>query len=233
MAVRAGLHGRGLWLAGRPSGGAADGDRQYGGDRRRRRRARPISTAPARRPAALGQDRAYLPGFRRGGMRGSPPLRFLVVVLGGWAAVRTALLAPLWPVPPIERIAAHGLAQALPQRSREVEPGRTKRAVAKGATSGPSASPASSRPPRAPPRSAIVSFPLAPPRPEATIPLTPVAPLLTSNAALAPPSEAGAGRWSLSGWAFVRSGGSAGLAAGGLLGGSQAGARARLSPQPG
>jgi hypothetical protein len=61
-----------------------------------------------------------------------------------------------------------------------------------------------------------------------TTPLATPARPFRPPAALPPqrgPVQASPGRWSLSAWAFVRHGGTAPLAAGGLLGGSQAGAR--------
>lgn len=161
-------------------------------------------------------------------MKGSPPLRFLAVVIGGWAAARTALLAPIWPPPPAGAVAA----AAIPSGTRPAPSGglgnqpkpRGGRTVANNRAFLPAPlrppvaplprpTPAFASPARAPiggsPAPAVARAPLPPPLPR---PVEPHGSELR-------------GRWSLSAWAFVRQGDSESFAAGGQLGGSQAGAR--------
>lgn len=175
-------------------------------------------------------------------MKGSPPLRFLAIVLGGWAVLRTAVLAPLWSTPPADAAAA-----PRPERSARVAAGPLReaqptpfsvrgRAALAVAIQGP-IRPAPRRlyPSPAPP------FPAAPTEsrdePAPAIGVAPVPPLAPPSLAAMPepiPAHAPAKRWSLSAWSFIRRGDSAPLAAGGLLGGSQAGARLayRLNRDP-
>jgi hypothetical protein len=164
-------------------------------------------------------------------MSGSPPLRFLAVVLGGWAALRTILIAPHWPAVTAERIAeavpGGAIAATLPDRAArrmEAEPvlaGAGQVSMAAAAPAGPAGrpragaaiapavqGPAPSMRPGKSEAEASSTFPaprLLPPRPDAAV--------------------AASRRWWVSAWAFVRRGESSALAAGGLLGGSQAGAR--------
>jgi hypothetical protein len=163
-------------------------------------------------------------------MRGSPPLRFLVVVLGGWAALRAAFIAPPWSTPPAGASAAPGRARSMPSREWRAAPAAPApaRATDRGAFAAPAsrqrrAAPLGLHPP--PP-----AFRIEPPRgrsaPRAAVVTSAVGPSLPT--ALIPPPRpdpASARRWSLSAWSFVRRGSAAPLAAGGLLGGSQAGAR--------
>jgi hypothetical protein len=164
-------------------------------------------------------------------MSGSPPLRFLLVVIGGWAALRATLLAPPRPPAPAGPVAvavaaAHARA-ALPP-DPEIRPLGTERIapVRPGlvARMDPRPLPRLGRP------RTNVTPPPPPPSPEggtsrvaaAPVPfLPPPAPPAAAPGRTPAPTR----RWSLSAWSFVRSGGPAALAAGGLLGGSQAGAR--------
>jgi hypothetical protein len=168
-------------------------------------------------------------------MKGSPPLRFLAVVLGGWAAARTALIAPLWPTPPAHADAAAAAPQGRvrPMASGKREAGRARRGPATALAGGDprAAIPVSSHAEQRPPRPIPVAFSPAPPgrkvaRAPAVAAAVPSPP--PPHLALPPrpdPGSARPGRWSLSAWSFVRRGGAEPLAAGGLLGGSQAGAR--------
>lgn len=163
----------------------------------------------------------------------SPPLRFLAAVLGGWAALRTALVAPPWPAPaagPTAVAGAQGGARPSPGPEAEVRPVDARRAVVGALRILAPAAGSPDRTARREPGSAITppsptpaatgsqravasAAPARPPLPQAPLAALPGAP------------SAGGKRWSLSAWSFVRRGGSAPLAAGGLLGGSQAGAR--------
>src|SRR5688500_18006349 len=167
-------------------------------------------------------------------MSPSPPLRFLAIVLGGWAAARTGMLAPFWPSPPA------GASAAEPRRVAGASPPRQPGPAPPphGATpkepphlpSGPGARPRS-RPiterlearPTMPFFVRTTSGMEAPPAALAAMAVSPPSPLHAAPAR--PASARAAPRWSLSVWSFVRRGDSAPLAAGGLLGGSQAGAR--------
>ncbi|HET9640574.1 MAG TPA: hypothetical protein VFP12_15350 [Allosphingosinicella sp.] len=161
----------------------------------------------------------------------SPPLRFLAIVLGGWAALRTALIAPSWPTPPADTPAAaaprrQGLAaaalgpsEASPNPADAVPSGRPLLSPASTLVV-PLASIATRS--RAKPATSLPSVPASSVETEAVSQLP--KPRFVAPPALAP-EPASAGRWSLSAWAFVRQGDAAPLAAGGLLGGSQAGAR--------
>lgn len=165
-------------------------------------------------------------------MSGSPPLRFLAIVLGGWAALRTALVAPPWWTPPAGAAATAPQARPRPDlhpsRSAARAPG-SKLAQAKDQATYAIAIqlPGGVRPDRRP--APAPSFPPSAlsgnggaKHPAAALP--PFRPPIAS-----PPGpgfvQASPGRWSLSVWAFVRQGDPAPLASGGMLGGSQAGAR--------
>lgn len=158
----------------------------------------------------------------------SPPLRFLAVVLGGWAALRAAALAPLWPPlaagdaaspPPAPPLAGRPAPAPAPWRP-SAPIGRAPGLSAAALRANPAAPSAAPRP--VPQRAAAAGIPPAevaaragPPPPPPRFP----APFPT------PPGAAPPGRWSLSAWAFVRRGGGEPLAPAGLLGASQAGAR--------
>ena len=175
-------------------------------------------------------------------MSGSPPLRFLAIVLGGWAVLRTALVAPPWAAQPAGAIAVAvaSPAYAAPRPEREAGPVQPERAVAgEGRNFAASAGTAHSRQGRPRP---IPAAPFLAPAPAMSVPRAPVAaaaasPVRRSTPVLATslgPAAASTRRWSISAWAFVRRGTSAPLAAGGLLGGSQTGARLayRLNRDP-
>lgn len=170
-------------------------------------------------------------------MSRSPPLRFLAVVLGGWAAVRTAIVAPPWSAPPADAAAAsppirRAAAAASPlQPGPALPPGRRIGAAPAGIV------PATAVPPRPRPlpgRPGTAPAPLGPVAgtrsagAAVALPAAAAIPVLADPlAAAAPPAPVPAAgrRWSLSAWAFARRGKAAPLAVGGLLGGSQAGAR--------
>lgn len=169
-------------------------------------------------------------------MSRSPPLRFLFMVLGGWAALRTAVIAPPWSTPPADAAAAPGAAPA-----PALEAGRegAKPAAAFLRASAAAAAPSRSIP-RLRPGADVGGFVPDPPS-AASIPSAAAAVAAITHPpplpALPPRPDAatsGARRWSLSAWSFVRRGSAESLASGGLLGGSQAGARLayRLNRDP-
>lgn len=167
-------------------------------------------------------------------MRGSPPLRFLAIVIGGWAALRTAVVAPPWPAEPARAVSAAVASRPrpAPRPAPEAEPVRSERASEEHGPI-PAAEP-QPQPRRAergrPPTVLMTPLPApsqAPSLPRLGVPLA-VAPPVAATGRILPAEPArstASRRWSLSAWAFVRSGASTPLAAGGLLGGSQAGAR--------
>ena len=163
-------------------------------------------------------------------MSASPPLRFLALVLGGWAALRTAFVAPPWSTPPAGAAATTVSGAAVPsRRGGSAAPPRVRPGPAPAL--GRPASATALQPPRAAPHprphsvfgAAFEAPALRAPFPAATLAAA-AAPALPPPIAL-PPVPPSPGRWSLSAWAFIRHGDSPALAAGGLLGGSQAGAR--------
>jgi hypothetical protein len=152
----------------------------------------------------------------------------MAAVLGGWAALRTFLIAPPWPAATAEGLAAavpgRAVAATLPERA--VEPMKAERVLA---DAGPAAVE-----PAGPTRRSRAGAAITPPFQGAA----PAMRLDKAEAEAAPTSPmpgqvpAGPGfaaaaskRWSISAWAFVRRGDSRALAAEGLLGGSQAGIR--------
>lgn len=166
-------------------------------------------------------------------MTSAPPLRFLALAVAGWVCLRAGMLVPAWLGDP-ERAQSVSV-------PRWAEPARAPVDVAvKLAKLGDSS--------RSKARSGVERGRSAPERPErAQRPSTPPATsvrsweadgrveIASASAALPPfipaahlPLPRGAdapSRWSASAWAFWRRGESSQLAAGGLLGGSQAGAR--------
>lgn len=165
-------------------------------------------------------------------MSGSAPLRFLAVVLGGWAALRTILIAPPWPAATAEGIAAAvpGRAEAAPLPERAARPVKAEPALA-GARHVSAASAAEAGPagPAVRPKADTAIAPsFQGPAPAMRAGKAEGGPtfltreLLQARPAAAAPASK---RWSVSAWSFVRRGDSRALAAGGLLGGSQAGAR--------
>lgn len=160
-------------------------------------------------------------------MSRSPPLRFLVLLLAGWTAIRAAWLAPGWWALPAGAD-VRGPSPAAAERRTPAPPLR-RRPAPSGTPGGrgvAAAAPVDPRP-RARPANALRPAALAGP----AWSLAP-APAGGGPVAVAPrPARAGAApaaaasRWTYSAWSFLREGDSAPLAAGGLLGGSQAGAR--------
>lgn len=157
----------------------------------------------------------------------SPPLRFLAVVLGGWICLRTALLGSAWwmnqagsaEAPAASTVPAPAYAEPRPGLADAV-PAKVKGVFSVMKPPEGMFSPA----PAFRPSSPTGQWQVIP----ALFDMVPGRPL----AASAPPGPTAlpipaqrAGRWSGSGWIFVRQQGSDGLAPGGTLGGSQAGAR--------
>jgi hypothetical protein len=164
-------------------------------------------------------------------MSGSPPLRFLAVVLGGWAALRTILIAPPWPAATAEGIAAavpgRAVAATLPERA--ARPAKAEPVLASAGRI-PSAPAGPAGPAGGSTADAAITAPFQAPAPAVRLGKAEAEAAPTSPASLLLPPRPGAAtaasrRWSVSAWGFVRRGDSSALAAGGLLGGSQAGAR--------
>ncbi len=169
-----------------------------------------------------------------------PPLRFLALVVGGWVAIRAAMLAPEW-------LTTAADAEVRPPALIAI------RTIATGPVVQPLRAAAAVRPPMqaaAGQARAVQSHLTAIAPIVATEPTIPVGHSLASAAeptsragdpqaaaipaiALLPLPGSTASRWSGSAWLFARSGERPGLAAGGSLGGSQAGARLlfRLDPR--
>lgn len=158
-------------------------------------------------------------------MKGAPPLRFLAIVLGGWVCLRAAILAPDWFSMPAGASEPNG-------RPHRAAPSRRIRAalIALPPVAAASSirrignSRAREEPTltfameeaietrtSAPPGAAHEQGSPNPPFPEPAFP------------AFSPAHHND--RWSGSAWLFVRRGGARQLAANGLLGGSQIGAR--------
>ena len=174
--------------------------------------------------------------------RPPPPLRFLVVVVGGWTLARGAVL--MWPEPGLqparaERVAgtAGSFASSAPEPTPAPAPQLRSRTRPAPLATGKAKWPMRAAPvlyaaslPRAAP--AITAVPLS-----GAVPGQPGFNAVEGEAAAAPwpvprtdaPSPP---RWSFSAWAFVREGGGPSLAPGGMLGGSQAGARLRYRISP-
>lgn len=164
-------------------------------------------------------------------MRQPPPLRFLLLVVGGWLCLRAAVYAPAWwieagvaaPAPTSPRATQAGAVAADGVRHRAVpaplaplrahSAGFAPRIASYAARDGAPAMPVffteaaeRLRPSRAAPAA------LPPQLLERTAPFARVAV---------------AGRWSASAWGLLRRDGAPGLAPAGTLGGSQAGVRLR------
>lgn len=160
----------------------------------------------------------------------SPPLRFLVLVVGGWAGARAVLLIPWSAGAGLAAPAAvHARAERAAARETESPPSRAKpdgagmaielslaagrAAVRRRERAGPTSEQPSSTALGA---NGPFALPGGPRRPSAAQ----VPPVPVPAVPLKYPS-----RWSFSAWSFVRRGAAGGLAPGGTLGGSQAGGR--------
>lgn len=160
--------------------------------------------------------------------RGAPPLRFILLVLGGWTAFRVAVLVPGWSDGEGPRQSGEPAMAAAPdtvvRHSPRLDEARRWRKridastvgqvrLARGGEGGTQPG----LPVAAPDQPVPAADPLGPP--DSFVPFaSPVPP------PFAPPTPA-TRRWSVSAWAFVRRGGDETLATGGLLGGSQIGGR--------
>lgn len=162
-----------------------------------------------------------------------PPLRFLAVVLGGWAMVRGAMLAPGWWVEtgratPTNEPAAEAktlLAAPAPERggvpesadSRSVAPAFGRQRVRRAVPVLFATMREGSAPGRSPSSERLAPRFVAPTVPSAIATATPATVFLPRQRA---------SRWSGAAWVLLRDeGGESALAPGGTLGGSQAGAR--------
>jgi hypothetical protein len=173
-------------------------------------------------------------------MSRSPPLRFLVLVLAGWTGIRAAWLAPEWwtgPAGADPRPRTDGAAELrtiaaapLPGPSSPDLFARVRRIAPPSAARREPAEAATGLPASLAPRPAILvrSVLRYAPAPEGD--RRDSAEPLPGAAGPAPAGRRS--RWSFATWSFLRKGEATPLAAGGLLGGSQAGARIayRLNP---
>jgi hypothetical protein len=155
-----------------------------------------------------------------------PPLRFLAAVIGGWACVRAALLAPAWwPAP----LAAEPVAEPR-LRSRAVPhpppPARPVLIAVSAAPPPPAVLRTKAVRAAAAAAPAPTELPAGPPSALLTAPQAREAPVAPAPFPSWPPPPEPPARWSVSAWSFVRRGDGAALATGGTLGGSQAGIRA-------
>jgi hypothetical protein len=166
-------------------------------------------------------------------MSRSPPLRFLILLLAGWSGMRAALLMPGWWA---MRADAGGLPERAVAASRPERPAQSERAampteirpiIGAGAVRVPRTRPRQAPFPK--PAEIAVAADRAPwtglewalvPSAAARQP-----PLRRSGPAAAALAVPDAPHWSVSAWSFLRPGETVPLAAGGMLGGSQAGAR--------
>ncbi len=176
----------------------------------------------------MGQDHPRLSNAPAAPVKAAPPpLRFLMLIVGGWACMRAAIFYPGRPPTPLVSLAtAAAVPDRPPVRPLLSAPPPVFQSTSKdGAWAEALAMQPLDRVEAPPPP---VAFALA----SASTPLE--SPSLrrvtdTQRSDLAPyrPPERPAleNRWSGSAWIFVRRGGTSQLAAGGLLGGSQAGAR--------
>lgn len=169
--------------------------------------------------------------------RGSPPLRFLTLVIGGWACGRALFLAPAWLAEPVEAAGAPSVHQAAPlPRENGAQPesrssGEQPREVSESAVEPLSTAPIRPEPTRRLVQ-AVVQRPSTPLQTNEGLELALMPPLASAAAPVHPPllekpRVKGPGRWSFSGWAYVRRGEVPSLVAGGSLGGSQVGGRLR------
>jgi hypothetical protein len=158
-----------------------------------------------------------------------PPLRFLVVVIGGWTIARGAILSPGWRPEDAAVQDAVPLARAVAQAAAPPLAATTARTSSKRQRIEPQLS---ARAPLVRPGAAIpIAIGAAPeqrialePTQEAEPP--PLAVYEPGPLAASQPRPSAPRRWSLSAWSFLRGGEGSSLAAGGTLGGSQAGLRA-------
>jgi hypothetical protein len=168
-------------------------------------------------------------------MSRAPPIRFLILIVGGWTCLRAVLLVP-WGGQPI--VAAKTRPQAVAAARRPgpmtIEEDARPPAAPTSAVTGsrPVWIAAEFRP--APEERAVSHLPLV----EWRAPLRPLPPPRLAAASASPfaaaPRPAVPSRWSASAWLLARDDGVRSLAAGGTLGGSQAGFRIlyRLNDDP-
>jgi len=172
-------------------------------------------------------------------MTGSPPLRFLTLVLGGWVGVRAALIGSAW----LQDVPAATAAAPAAQPSARLIPPPLPLVPAQVAVFSPetrararvvAAVVAGEQHPQYSTLQLVLPAPVPLPAPGIMVAPPPEAQPLQSDPPLLVRLSKGASRWSASAWVFGRRGGAAGLAPGGTLGGSQAGARItyRLNGDP-
>lgn len=193
-------------------------------------------------------------------MKGGPaPLRFLGLVLGGWIGLRAAMLVPDWAgdavsvdtLPPMAAAspqsganASHRFAALVISPDAEQQPARHFSMGMAPARGGPIPRRTATAVPHWKSGRTVQPELAAPPAPIVAAPFFASPITLPMREERAPefahlmpaplsPTAPGLGHWSLSAWTFVRRGSEAQLAAGGQLGGSQAGARVlfRLTEQ--
>jgi hypothetical protein len=160
-----------------------------------------------------------------------PPLRFLILVIGGWSCLRAALLIPAWWVDEGEAAPAAG-GEALRAATRAGDDDLREPATPRIATAfAPNGSGRTAAARRA--LGALRS--VDPPSLPAVGSMTSLLPLRTEPSsrgegapwpvAVSPVHRVTSGRWSGSGWLLLRSDEGDALAPGGTLGASQAGVR--------
>ena len=173
------------------------------------------------------------------------PRRFVALVVIGWTAARVAVLAP-WTAPPMHpsapppAVATQRTSWPPPAALPTPNPVRVERSRGTWPSEAEAPLP---RPVAAPgwpnlapslaiqrPTAASASSPAPPLLTPASAARTPAPPLLPGTAPALPSSPS---RWSLSAYLFLREGSGRSLAAGGTLGGSQAGARLTVPVAPG
>jgi hypothetical protein len=168
-------------------------------------------------------------------MRSAPPIRFLLLLVGGWIGIRTILLATLWGPVTVARTIEPGPATETPIAVQRDLEGSAPPSHATGSGQAPvplrpvrmaAFAPTTDRAPD-PSNASLglwtpVSGPAASASDMAARPRPVVAPLLPARAS----------RWSGSAWLLLRPDGGGSLAPGGTLGGSQVGGRLlyRLGP---
>jgi hypothetical protein len=150
-------------------------------------------------------------------MSAAPPIRFLVLVVGGWTCLRVAMLVP-WSV-------ESGAAAAV--RARPAFGSAAVVAVPEPPSPPSFRIVSAAEPVHLEIAAAVATPPIPPPQAAAAWPAPVAAPAVPWPGARASPilRQAQGNRWSASAWLLVRGDDAPSLAAGGTLGGSQAGFR--------
>jgi hypothetical protein len=176
---------------------------------------------------------------------GTPPLRFLVAIIGGWTVARAFFLAPAWITPPAaarDEAASDPVAIVQAAPLAEVDrgfltphPGHSRaksRSAGKASVLFQVAPLDAVRPARSMPSASVGApstgtYEVGGVLPSARMPAPEAHPFPS------PPAQKRMSAWSLSAWVFVRGGNAPSLVPGGTLGGAQAGARLAYGLAPG